>query len=124
MEEVIHLLIQSRDYSHFRHWNDRLLGRHLALGEYYENVVPLVDRLAEVYMGYDGTIAVPDAIKVPYGTDPREYFTRISNALDGLIRNVAREDIKNILAETLELVNHTLYKLSLEKGYLKVNAND
>lgn len=119
MEEVIHLLLQSRDYAHFKHWNDRLLGKHEALGTYYEEILDIADRLAEVFMGSDGTIPIPDAIKMPDETDPSVYLTNISRAIDQLVRNVAREDLKNILAEALELINRTLYRLSLDRGYLK-----
>lgn len=113
MEEVIRLLLQSRDYTHFIHWNTDSYAEHEALGIYYEELIPLVDQLAELYLGYDKKFPIPTSINLPEDVSIVSYLSNIGNAIDAFTRNIAREDIKNVLAEILSLINQTLYRLSL-----------
>ena len=51
MAEFLAALLHSGTVTHFMHWTTSSRSDHLALGEYYENIIELTDKLAESYMG-------------------------------------------------------------------------
>lgn len=119
--QIIYKLFQSRDFAHIMHLHHKKLGMHLALGEYYEGIVPCMDSIAEIWMGYSKVFPVVESISVP-NTSPVAYFTALSDMIDQVTKQDIREDLKNKFAEVLELINSTLYKLSLENEYLEQNT--
>ena len=47
-------LLHSATNTHFFHWSTDSFSKHMALGEYYDNIVDLTDAYVEAYMGaYD-----------------------------------------------------------------------
>lgn len=56
-QEIVACLLHSRNQAHVYHWQTKGVGsnaQHLALGEYYESIIDLVDNMVETYQGkYD-----------------------------------------------------------------------
>ena len=54
MNEYLGTLMQSRTQTHIYHLQTTSYAKHVALQEYYEGIVDLIDSLAEAYQGkYD-----------------------------------------------------------------------
>ena len=85
----------------------------MALGEFYEGIIPLADRLAEAYQGREGLIG-----KIPLQT-PKEAKNIIAflqaqlHEIEAGRGNILPEDsaIQNIIDEIVALYLLTLYKL-------------
>jgi hypothetical protein len=56
MEELIARGFCARSYAHEIHLQTRKFAVHEALGAFYEDVVPALDRLAEAYQGRFGVL--------------------------------------------------------------------
>ena len=51
MATFIATLLHSATNTHFMHFSTDSFSKHMALGEFYEEIVELTDALAEQYMG-------------------------------------------------------------------------
>lgn len=67
IEELIARVFYARNVAHFEHWRAKGEGsfaKHMALGEFYEEVIEAIDDLVEAYQGaFDliGNIPAPPA---------------------------------------------------------------
>lgn len=112
--EYVALLFLARDLAHRAHLRTRSYAEHMALGAFYEGVVPLADAFAEAYQGrFDELLDIP--------LMDNEFEGEIADILDqqmSLIED-SREAIAprsesalhNIVDETVALYQSTLYKL-------------
>lgn len=106
-----------RTAAHLAHLSSRSYAQHVALGDFYDALVPLVDKYAEVYTGLEGKIPTYPKVPPPDHSDP---IALVSTYLT-LVKAEAKEDAKgsqallNILAELEELTAQTLYKLKFLK---------
>lgn len=102
-----------RTAAHLAHLSSRSYAQHVALGDFYDALVPLVDKYAEVYTGLEGKIPTYPKVPPPDYDDPIALLSVYLN----LVKAETREDAKgsqallNILAELEELTAQTLYKL-------------
>jgi hypothetical protein len=114
--EFTMFLFNVRTMSHIMHINSRSYSSHEALGDFYDKLLDLTDRFAESAIGHyqgiiwpnvlsDGMVPVQDLDPIPYLRNVQSIVTRTSDLVD-------KEDLKNIVAEILELVSSTLYKLT------------
>lgn len=100
-----------RTAAHLAHLSTTSYAQHVALNEFYDAMLGLTDRYAEVYMGMNTVIkSWPAPATVP--TVPialLEYY------LDLIVEEAGEdhesEALANILAELEELTSQTLYKL-------------
>lgn len=100
-----------RTATHLLHLSSQSYSQHMALGDFYEKLMGLVDSYAEVYMGLEGRITSFPSITPPAG-DPETllevYLQLVRRELD---EDSSAESLKNILAGIEELTAQTLYKL-------------
>lgn len=106
-----------RTAAHLAHLTSTSYAQHMALGDFYEGIIPLIDRFAEVYTGYEQEIPrYPRVATLDYD-DPVEL---IDDYLD-LVRQEMKGDARssqammNTLAEIEELADQTAYKLRFLK---------
>lgn len=58
--EFAAMVFVGRDMAHRAHWKTRSYAEHMALGAFYEGVIPLLDAFVEAYQGrFNETIDVP-----------------------------------------------------------------
>lgn len=106
-----------RTAAHLAHLSSRSYAQHAALGDFYDALVPLVDKYAEVYTGLEGKIPTYPKVSPPDHSDP----LALVEVYLGVVKAETREDAKgsqallNILAELEELTAQTLYKLKFLK---------
>jgi hypothetical protein len=100
-----------RTAAHLTHLSTDSYAQHVALGDFYEALLPLVDRYAEVYMGTEGRIKAfptPAASTGSFIARLEVYLTKIAAEMAEDGKNQA---LANILAELQALTAQTLYKL-------------
>jgi len=104
-------LMHARTNAHLLHLKTRSYSAHMALGSFYDEIVDLIDSLAEAYQGRYGIINYPD---VPFKQEAdaimmlktlRRYID------DNRIGMVPDSELQNILDEIVALMDSTLYKL-------------
>ena len=54
MASFLATLLHSATNAHFMHWTTNSFSQHMALGEYYDEIVELTDQLGEAYFGCYG----------------------------------------------------------------------
>lgn len=114
--EFLLTLMHSSTNTQILHRQSRSYSEHMALGAYYEAIIPLVDSLTESIQGLEGEI-------IEY---PIDYYGPASSGLEELMslkEYVAEErinlpsnsEIQNLVDEIADLINITVYKLKFLK---------
>jgi DNA-binding ferritin-like protein len=108
-------LLHSSTNTHFAHWSTDSYAKHKALGRYYEDILELVDDLAETYMGcYEQIKSFPSTYNMP--KDPVKYMEALNNFVSDARKDLPQESqIQNIIDEIAQLIDSTLYKLRFLK---------
>jgi hypothetical protein len=111
---LIATLFLSRDVAHREHLKTTSYAAHMALGDFYDEVVDLADSLAEAYQGRFGIIE-----NIPYLSDTMQ--GDITDKLAAYLKvvehiryeAVGKEEsaLQNIVDEVVALFLSTLYKL-------------
>lgn len=111
---IIIKLIQSRDIVHLAHFKTNSYAQHVALDDYYKDIVEIFDRLTETAQGEYGTLLtlrVPVAVEVE---DILEYLTKLADYIEKNYKVLKSYQI-SILDDGLELIYKTIYKLKFLK---------
>lgn len=110
-------LFESREMAHIYHLQvkDKGLAPHLALNDYYEGVIDLIDNLVEVWQGQYEIVENYDTIdtKDTNSKEKIEYFTELAQFIKTNRTCISMEDshLHNIIDEIVALIYKTLYKL-------------
>jgi len=109
--EFLGKLFQVRDQIHLSHLSSKSFSEHVALGDFYSELIDLVDTLVESIQGKYGiqTIVIPSSSKV----EPIVSLKTLAKLTDGgeLYNKVNESWIKNQLDEISQLTYQTIYKL-------------
>ena len=114
IEELVARVFEDRNAAHLAHWKTGSYAQHMALGDFYEGVVKITDKLVEVFQGKFGIIS-----DLP--TIPQLFKPTISQRLNATEEWIAQnaesvanglESAENIIADLQGLYNTTLYKLN------------
>lgn len=113
IEELIAKVFATRNTSHLEHWRTDSFAKHMALGDFYDGVIDIIDNLVECYQGNFGKIGeVPDVEQV-HNTDCCALLSKdvawIAKNRSKIAKNVA--SLENIVDELTSLYLKTLYKL-------------
>ena len=116
-------LFESREMAHIYHLQvngeEGSLASHLALGDYYDNILELIDSLIETYSGQYGIVDGYDIIDTN-ATRTKEkvaYFEDLAEFIKYARKSISAEDthLQSIIDEVVALVYRTLYKLKFMK---------
>lgn len=116
-------LFESREMAHIYHLQvNGEMGSHaahVALGEYYDGILDLIDTLIETYQGQYGIIDGYETIDTAE-TKTKEkiaYFEELSQFVKHGRKAISLEDthLQNIIDEVVALIYRTLYKLKFTK---------
>jgi DNA-binding ferritin-like protein len=116
-------LFESREMAHVYHLlvsgDDGSFARHESLGEYYEEVVDIIDDLIEVYQGQYGIIEGYDIIDTSSSknTEAVEYFKEILSFIKENKNCIPEDDthIHSLIDDVKILICKTLYKMQFLK---------
>jgi hypothetical protein len=117
MNELIMRCFHARTNAHVLHLQAPTYAIHIALNEFYDEVIEIADRLAEAYQGSHGKLTDMDMAYEPC-TKPMELLEDLE---EWIIDN--REDcypksdtyLANITDELLALIRGTQYKIKFLK---------
>jgi hypothetical protein len=119
MTDLLSMLMHSRTQAHVFHLrvSPNALAPHLALQTYYEDIIGLIDGIAESYQGMSGLIE----FKAVKGIDNNADADNIISYFEDLVKFVHTERMKDGLKEVSfiqneidnveKLIYSTLYKL-------------
>ena len=119
MEELASLFFHSRTQAHVFHLRVKGPGSyatHIALNEYYDEIIGLIDGLVESYQGKNGLIEFKDIDGIDNNAEVSniiKYFIKLIAALDKLRKAENLQDtwIQNAIDNIEELLYSTKYKL-------------
>lgn len=115
--EFVSYIFACRNIVHMLHLNTHSLAAHLALNEYYDRVVPIIDSIAESYQGYIGAVLTgyKDFPLAEYENyDPAKYLREVRDYVQEYrFTSFPKEytPIQNELDNLENLLNSTIYKL-------------
>lgn len=105
-------LLHSSTVTHLQHWTTTSYAKHVALGEYYDEIIELVDRLAEAYMGRYERFENFKEDFAHYEADPVKYLTSIKEFVQEARKHLPQDtELQNLIDEIAQLIDSTLYKL-------------
>lgn len=111
---LVMALLHSATVTHLMHFQTRSYAKHVALGEYYDGIVEVVDRYVEAYQGRYGLLTqYPDPMPAAGNAEPLTYLQTVRSFLDEARKGTAPDsELQNILDEAAELLDTTIYKLT------------
>ncbi len=114
--EFIMRCLHVRTNAHVLHLKTRSYATHVALGEFYDGLVDLVDQYAEAYQGYFGLIENISGAYRPVD-DPVKMISGLCEYIDDNREELSADEdmLKNILDELCALCASTTYKLKFLK---------
>lgn len=110
-------LLHSATITHFMHLQTTSYAAHVALGTYYDEIVDLVDAVAESIQGCYGEIIsdYPNMFS-NVSIEPLEYMTMLKEFVSENRQNLPQEsNIQNEIDNIATLIDSTLYKLRFLK---------
>ena len=104
-------LLHSATNTHFFHWSTDSFSKHMALNEYYDEIVELTDSFVESYMGKYGKITkFPSVYHQP--KEPVQYLKSLQSFVADARTDLPQDtELQNIIDEIADLINTTTYKL-------------
>lgn len=118
IDKFLGALFLSRDIAHREHLKTKSYAQHKALGHFYEDIVDLVDSLAETYQGRNGIIENIPIFNELKGGNKGTSADKLKTILDYIeaerYNAVDKEEtaMQNIIDEIVALFLTTLYKLN------------
>lgn len=108
--KFIGLLFQSRNMMHIAHLQTMSFAEHKALNAYYDGILDLTDKFAEVQFGRSkrSEIVVPESRNMDAMSHLKELLSTLESE-----RNNYTSELQNIIDEMIALVNQTIYLLTL-----------
>jgi hypothetical protein len=107
-------LFLARDVSHSVHLNTRSYAKHMALNEFYDNIVELTDKFAEAYQGRHGLIGAVTLMSAKKTGNIIEFLEDSMKEVEDCRYDVCEKTdtaIQNIIDEIVGQYLSTLYKL-------------
>lgn len=113
--EFVMRCFHARTAAHVLHLKSRSYAQHVALKEFYEGIIPLVDSLVESYQGEYGLIDNYPAKYTPYD-NPLSMLDELVTWTEKNRDDVCDESYcQNIIDEIVALIRSTQYKLRFLK---------
>ena len=113
IEILIAKVFTTRGLAQLQHWSTSSYAQHVALGSFYEDIIPDMDKIVEVYQGMFGKVSVPEL-------PPANASKNITKTLEDDVKWIAdnRSKISKGISSIENLVDNlsatyakTLYKL-------------
>ena len=112
--DFVGTLFLARDVTHSVHLNTRSFSKHMALNEFYDNIVELADKFAEAYQGRHGLIGPISLMSAKKTGNVIEFLEDSLADIEKMRYEVVEKTdtpLQNIIDEIVGLYLSTLYKL-------------
>ena len=113
IHECVSRVFATRNAAHIAHWNTKSFAQHVALGDFYDGLIDIIDELVETYQGNFG----PIGLVAPSQSDPKlDIIQVLAQDADWIAKNRGAiaggiTALENILDELVGLYLKTIYKL-------------
>ena len=108
--KAIGIMFAGRTVTHIQHLKTKSYAEHKALNKFYDEIIDLVDGLAEATQGQYGLLDIP-FITVAVPNDSATFLKNQLKELDKIMAGVEEDYLKNIYQEVQTLYRSTIYKL-------------
>lgn len=109
IDKLINKVFESRNAAHLKHWKTTSFSEHQALGEFYENVIEIMDKYAEAHIGAFGSVEdIPEDVE-NVAKLIKEDIIWLTKNREKISKNVPA--LENILDELTGQYMSTLFKL-------------
>lgn len=118
MQEVMGVLFVSRDFAHKRHLASNSFSEHMALGSFYEDIIPLADKLAEAWQGKNlSLIGDIPYLQINFKEDSAKGLKAQLEIIEEYRKEISGgySPLNNIVDEIAEVYLSTIYKLTFLK---------
>lgn len=112
--DFVGTLFLARDVAHSVHLNTRSFAKHMALNEFYDNIVGLTDKFAEAYQGRHGLIGAITLMSAKKTGNIIEFLEDSLKEIEDCRYDVCEKTdtaLQNIIDEIVGQYLSTLYKL-------------
>ena len=111
IEQLIARVFAVRNATHIAHWKTKSFSEHMALGDFYDGVIDIVDSLVECYQGNFGIIGTVPLTNLTGDTlkTLEQDVVWIANNREKICGEV--DALENIVDELTALYLKTIYKL-------------
>jgi hypothetical protein len=112
--DFVGALFLARDVTHSVHLNTRSYSKHVALNEFYDNIVELADKFAEAYQGRHGLIGPISLMSAKKTGNVIEFLEDSLADIEKMRYDVVDKSdtpLQNIIDEIVGQYLSTLYKL-------------
>ena len=112
IEELIAKVFMARNNTHIAHWKTKSYAEHVALGDFYDETIEILDKLVECYQGNFGIVGSIPQDELHYDGCIKclsDQVAWIAKNRSKIAKNVA--SLENIVDELTGLYLKTLYKL-------------
>lgn len=113
-DKFLGMLFLARDVAHSAHLNTRSYAKHQALGGFYDGVIDLADKFAEMYQGKYGLIGPVTLMSADKSNNVLEFLQRQAEQIEKTRYDVVDKDctpLQNVIDEIAGLYYTTIYKL-------------
>lgn len=113
MEELISRVFTARDVSHREHWRTKSYSQHMALGDFYDEIIEQIDEIVECFQGQYGLVS-----EFQIETSPVSNITTWLQAeMDWISSNrdeitQGNNSIANLIDGLVAIYQRTIYKLT------------
>ena len=116
VKELVQRVFSARNCTHLQHWNTSSYAEHMALGDFYDEVIDLIDSFVEAYQGSNskiGKVEMKDTANKNIVSCLEDDAVWIAVNREKISGGVAA--LENILDEITDLYLKTIYKLKFLK---------
>ena len=112
--DFVGTLFLARDVAHSVHLNTRSFAKHMALNEFYDNIIELADKFSEAYQGRHGLIGPISLLSAKKTTNIIAFLEDSVADVERMRYEVCKKEetaLQNIIDEIVGQYLSTLYKL-------------
>ena len=111
VKSLIQKMFESRQVAHNFHLQTKSYSQHVALNEFYDEILELTDKFVESYQGQYGIISGYEQIEIALVSDIETYIEDCAKMFILGRDSLKDSHLKNIMDEIIALSYKTLYKL-------------